>query len=57
MTAQQPNLVQAIANLLKAVIYRTVKIRAKGHTLTAADPLPDDLHNALTEINAPGGAH
>jgi transposase len=37
--------------------YRTVKIRAKGHTLTAADPLPDDLRNTLTEISAPGGAH
>jgi hypothetical protein len=37
--------------------YRTVKIRAAGHTLIAADPLPDDLRDALTEIRDPGGVH
>jgi hypothetical protein len=29
---------------------RTVKIKAGNHTLTAADPLPDDLRAALTQI-------
>ena len=30
--------------------YRTVQIRAGRHILTAADPLPDDLREALTRI-------
>ena len=30
--------------------YRTVQIRAGGQTLTAADPLPDDLREALAKI-------
>jgi transposase len=30
--------------------YRTVKIKAGNQTLTAADPLPDDLREALTRI-------
>jgi hypothetical protein len=34
--------------------YRTVKIRAGKHTLTAADDLPDDLHEALAKIHTPG---
>jgi hypothetical protein len=37
--------------------YRTVRIRAGNQTLTAADPLPDDLRNALAKINSPGSAH
>jgi hypothetical protein len=32
--------------------YRTVKIRAGNQTLTAADPLTDDLRAALIEIRA-----
>ncbi|RFZ04549.1 Transposase DDE domain protein [Mycobacterium marinum] len=36
--------------------YRTVKIQAGNHTLTAADPLPDDLRVALIKIRA-DGAH
>jgi len=36
--------------------YRTVRIKAGNQTLTAADPLPDDLRAALTEIRA-AGAH
>ena len=36
--------------------YRTVKIKAGNQTLTAADPLPDDLRDALLKIRA-GGAH
>ena len=32
--------------------YRTVRIKAGGQTLTAADPLPDDLHEALTKISS-----
>jgi Transposase DDE domain len=36
--------------------YRTVKIKAGNHTLTAADPLPDDLRTALIQIRA-DGAH
>ncbi|WP_293059083.1 IS1634 family transposase [Mycobacterium sp.] len=30
--------------------YRTITIQAGDHTLTAAHPLPDDLHQALTAI-------
>jgi hypothetical protein len=36
--------------------YRTVEIRAGQQTLTAADPLPDDLAQALTKINSPTSA-
>ena len=36
--------------------YRTVKIKAGNQTLTAADPLPDDLRDALIKIRA-DGAH
>jgi hypothetical protein len=31
--------------------YRTIQIQAGAHTLTAADPLPDDLHSALASIH------
>jgi hypothetical protein len=34
--------------------YRTVKIKAGRQTLTAADPLPDDLHDALAKIGSTG---
>jgi len=30
--------------------YRTITIQAGEHTITAADPLPDDLHTALDAI-------
>jgi Transposase DDE domain len=36
--------------------YRTVRIRVGGQTLTAADPLPDDLREALIKIRG-GGVH
>src|SRR5262249_61265907 len=36
--------------------YRTVKIKAGRQILTAADPLPEDLHDALIKIRA-NGAH
>jgi hypothetical protein len=32
--------------------YRTIEIQAGAHTITAADPLPDDLRHALEAINA-----
>ena len=32
--------------------YRTVQIRSGRHTLTAADPLPNDLREALNKIAA-----
>ena len=32
--------------------YRTVKIKAGTQILTAADPLPDDLRDALLKIRA-----
>jgi hypothetical protein len=32
--------------------YRTVKIKAGAQILTAADPLPDDLRDALLKIRA-----
>jgi len=31
--------------------YRTVEIQAGRHTITAADPLPDDLRQALKRIH------
>jgi hypothetical protein len=36
--------------------YRTVRIKAGAQILTAADPLPDDLRDALIKIRA-GGVH
>jgi transposase len=35
--------------------YRTVKINTGSHTLTAEDPLPDDVRQALADIHQ--GAH
>ena len=37
--------------------YRTVQIRAGAQLLTAADPIPDDLRDALARISAPDDAH
>lgn len=37
--------------------YRTIEIQAGRQTITAADPLPTDLHEALTAIRRAGGAH
>ena len=37
--------------------YRTVQIRAGQHLLTAEDPLPDDLREALALLTGPEGAH
>jgi hypothetical protein len=38
--------------------YRTIQVQAGQHTITAADPLPDDLRQALDAINrACGDAH
>jgi hypothetical protein len=37
--------------------YRTVQIRAGQQTLTAADPLPEDLREALAKINSPNSAY
>jgi hypothetical protein len=38
--------------------YRTVQIQAGDHVITAADPLPDDLRDALSKITStPCGAH
>jgi hypothetical protein len=38
--------------------YRTIAIRAGPHTITATDPVPDDLRAALIKIsNASRGAH
>jgi hypothetical protein len=36
--------------------YRTVKIKAGSQILTAADPIPDDLREALARISS-GHAH
>ena len=35
--------------------YRTIEIQAGQQTITAADPLPDDLRQALNAINQAGG--
>ena len=37
--------------------YRTVEIQAGEHTITAANPLPDDLRGALDRIHRDSGAH
>lgn len=37
--------------------YRTVQIHAGQHLLTAEDPLPDDLRQAIALITRPEGAH
>jgi hypothetical protein len=37
--------------------YRTVQIRAGAQLLTAEDPIPDDLRDALASISGLGGAH
>ena len=37
--------------------YRTIHIKTGEHTLTAADPLPDDLRHALDHIHRNPGAH
>ncbi len=37
--------------------YRTIQIQAGQQTVTAADPLPDDLRQAISAINASGDAH
>jgi hypothetical protein len=35
--------------------YRTIQVQAGAHTLTAADPLPADLHRALAAIHNRAG--
>ena len=37
--------------------YRTITIQAGQHTITAADPIPDDLREAIDKINQRGGTH
>jgi transposase len=37
--------------------YRTVTIRTGEHTVTAEEPLPDDLRNALDRIHGRPSAH
>jgi hypothetical protein len=37
--------------------YRTIQIQAGPHAITAADPLPGDLRNAIDAINGQTGAH
>ena len=37
--------------------YRTIQIQAGNHTITAADPLPDDLRHALDRIHHDPSAH
>jgi hypothetical protein len=34
--------------------YRTIHIQAGDHIITAADPLPDDLRQAIEAINSAG---
>jgi len=37
--------------------YRTIQIQAGPQTITAADPLPDDLRQALDRIHGPSTTH
>ena len=37
--------------------YRSIEIQAGQHTITAADPIPDDLPKPSTAIHRAAGAH
>ena len=37
--------------------YRTIEIQAGDHVITAADPLPRDIHEALSRIHHDPAAH
>ncbi len=37
--------------------YRTIHIQAGQHVITAADPLPDDIHQILEAIKTQAAAH
>jgi hypothetical protein len=37
--------------------YRTIEIQAGDHTITAADPMPNDLRDTLDRIHRSSGAH
>jgi hypothetical protein len=37
--------------------YRTIEIQAGPHVITAADPLPDDIRDALNRIHDHSGTH
>lgn len=37
--------------------YRTIEIQARAYTITAADPLPNDLRDALDHVHHQAGAH
>jgi hypothetical protein len=37
--------------------YSTIVIQAGPHTITAADPLPDDLRHAINQIHGRSGTH
>jgi hypothetical protein len=37
--------------------YRTIEIQAGDHIIAAADPIPDDLSQAIGAINGRTGAH
>jgi hypothetical protein len=37
--------------------YRTTQVQAGPHAITAPDPLPDDLRDALDHIHGRTGAH
>ena len=37
--------------------YRTIQIQAGPHTITAADPLPDDLRQVIDALNGQTDAH
>jgi hypothetical protein len=41
----------------KARRYRTMQIRAGQQILTAADPLPENLRDALAKTTSPDSAH
>jgi hypothetical protein len=37
--------------------YRTIQIQAGTHTITAADPLPNDLRHAIDHLHGQTAAH
>jgi hypothetical protein len=43
---------------IKATVrtYRTIRIQVGQHVLTAADPIPDELHQALEAVNRARGS-
>jgi transposase len=47
----------SIKKFVRTARYRTIQIQTSGHTITAADPPPDDLATALDAIERSSRGH